>query len=168
MNMPGSRVKFYDGKNSLRLTHLLKVAEKEVKYLQQTTQRLSVEEINANWVGQLDEQPELAERIDAFVARFGHLQDNLGDKLMPELLRQMLETPKAAIDNLNKMEKLGLLSSMLDWIEARNLRNRLVHEYVDDNQEFAEAVNRAIELVPLLIDTYERLSLYASEHFIIR
>mgnify|MGYP000459218345 CR=1 FL=1 len=155
-------------KNSLRLAHLLKVAEKEAKYLQQTTQRLSVEVINEHWVSQLDARPELAERVDAFVARFGRLQDNLGDKLIPELLRQMLETPKAAIDNLNKMEKLGLLGSMLDWIEARNLRNRLVHEYVDDNQEFAEAVNRAIELVRLLIDTYERLSLYASEHFIIR
>ncbi len=152
-------------KNNLRLTHLLKVAEKEVRYLQQTTQRLSAEVINANWVAQLDKQPDLAERVDAFVARFGRLQDNLGDKLIPELLRQMLETPKAAIDNLNKMEKLGLLSSMLDWIEARNLRNRLVHEYVDDNQEFAEAINRAIELVSLLIDTYDRVSGYANEHF---
>ena len=54
---------------------------------------------------------------------------------------------------------------MVDWVEARNLRNRLVHEYVDDNQEFAEAVNRAIELVALLTDTYERLSHYAEEHF---
>jgi uncharacterized protein YutE (UPF0331/DUF86 family) len=118
-----------------------------------------------NWVAQLDSKPELAERIDAFVARFGRLQDNLGDKLMPELMRQMLETPKSAIDNLNRMEKLGLLASMVDWVEARNLRNRLVHEYVDDNQEFAEAVNRAIELVALLTDTYERVSHYAEQHF---
>lgn len=152
-------------KNHLRLEHLLVVASKEVKYLEQTTQRLSTEQIDMNWVAQLHSKPELAERIDAFVARFGRLQDNLGDKLMPELMRQMLETPKSAIDNLNRMEKLGLLASMVDWVEARNLRNRLVHEYVDDNQEFAEAVNRAIELVALLTDTYERLSRYAEQHF---
>jgi uncharacterized protein with HEPN domain len=121
-------------KNKLRLEHLLVVIGKEVKYLKQTTQRLSVEAIDTSWVTQLDEKPELAERIDAFVARFGRLQDNLGDKLVPEILRQILEIPKAAIDNLNKMEKLGLLTSVLDWVEARNLRNRLVHEYVDDNQ----------------------------------
>jgi hypothetical protein len=151
-------------KNKLRLEYLLVVAGKEVKYLEQTTQRLSVEKIDMGWVAQLDAKPE---RIDAFVARFGRLQDNLGDKLIPEFLRQMLETPKTAIDNLNRMEKLGLLTSVLDWVEARNLRNRLVHEYVDDNQEFAESINRAIELVELLVDTHKRLSSYASEHFVV-
>jgi hypothetical protein len=152
-------------KNILRLEHLLRVAEKEVKYLLHTSQRLSVEVIDASWVAGLEQQPDLAERIDAFVARFGRLQDHLGDKLTPEMLRQMLETPKTAIDNLNKMEKLGLLSSMLDWIEARNLRNRLVHEYVDNSQEFAESINRALELVPLLVNTFNHFNEYAREHF---
>lgn len=154
-------------KNKLRLEHLLVVVGKEVKYLKQTTQRLSVEAIDTNWVAQLDEKPELAERIDAFLVRFGRLQNDLGDKLVPEFLRQMLETPKTAIDNLNRMEKLGLLTSVLDWIEARNLRTRLVHEYVDDNQEFSESINRAIELVELLVDTYERLSSYANKNFVV-
>jgi hypothetical protein len=165
MSMLGNKARFYDKKNKLRLEHLLVVASKEVKCLKQTTQRLSVEKIDMDWVAQLDSKPELAERIDAFLVRFGRLQDNLGDKLVPEILRQMLETPKAAIDNLNKMEKLGLLTSVLDWVEARNLRNRLVHEYVDDNQEFSESINRAMELVPLLVDTYERLNHYANKHF---
>jgi uncharacterized protein YutE (UPF0331/DUF86 family) len=73
----------------------------------------------------------------------------------------MLETPKAAIDNLNRMEKLGMLSSMTDWIEARNLRNRLVREYIDDNQLFSDALNRALALVSLLTDTQEKLNKYA-------
>jgi uncharacterized protein with HEPN domain len=148
-------------KNTLRLAHLLSVATKEVKYLQQTTDRLLTENIDAQWVETLETNQELAERVDAFVARFGRLQDNLGDKLIPELLRQMLETPKAAIDNLNRMEKLGMLSSMTDWIEARNLRNRLVHEYIDDNQLFSDALNRALALVSLLTDTQEKLNKYA-------
>jgi len=142
------------------------VAEKEVRHLEQTTQRLSTESIDDQWVADLENQPDLAERIDAFVARFGRLQDHLGDKLTPELLRQMLETPKTALDNLNKMEKLGLLSSMMDWAEARNLRNRLVHEYVDSSKEFAEAINRALELVPLLVQTYQQYSKYAHQHFL--
>jgi len=111
----------------------------------------------------LDKKPDLAERIDAFVARFGRLQDHLGDKLTPELLRQMLEVPRSAIDNLNRMEKLGLLSSMLDWVEALNLRNRLVHEYVEDHEEFASAINRAISLVPLLVETSKNFTEYASK-----
>ena len=153
-------------KNILRLQHLLQVAEKEVRHLEQTTQRLSTESIDEQWVADLENQPDLAERIDAFVARFGRLQDHLGDKLTPELLRQMLETPKTVLDNLNKMEKLGLLSSMMDWAEARNLRNRLVHEYVDSSKEFAEAINRALELVPLLVQTYQQYSKYAHQHFL--
>jgi len=40
-----------------------------------------------------------------------------------------------------------------------------VHEYAGDNQEFSEASNRAMALVPLLIDTYQRFSQYADEYF---
>jgi len=146
-----------------RLRHLLLVAEKEKNYLQGTTQRLSAENIDKSWVERLEEKPDLAERVDAFVARFGRLQDHLGGKLTPELLRQMLEEPSSAINNLNRMEKLGLLRSMLDWVEARNLRNRLVHEYVEDSEEFSGALNRAIELVSLLVETSDNYSLYANQ-----
>jgi len=148
-------------RNDQRLRHLLKVAVKEVMHLKGTTERLSVEVINKSWVERLDDNPNLAERVDAFVARFGRLQDHLGDKLTPELLRAMLEVPSSAINNLNRMEKLGLLSSMIDWVEARNLRNRLVHEYVQDSEEFAGALNRAIDLVPLLIDTADQFNTHA-------
>jgi len=75
----------------------------------------------------------------------------------------MLEVPRSAIDNLNKMEKLGLLSSMLGWVEARNLRNRLVHEYVEGHEEFASAINRAIALVPLLVETSKNYTEYAAK-----
>lgn len=42
-------------KNILRLQHLLRVAEKEANYLQKTTQHLSVEVINENWVAELEQ-----------------------------------------------------------------------------------------------------------------
>jgi hypothetical protein len=89
------------------------------------------------------------------------MQDTMGDKLIPELRRRLLETPGATLDNLNRMEKLGLLASVTDWMEARNLRNRLVHEYMRDEAEFAGALNRAAELVPLLVDTYNAVNAYA-------
>jgi len=149
--------------NNERLRHLLVVAEKEKNRLQGTTQRLLTENIDKSWVEHLEEKPDLAERVDAFVARFGRLQDHLGDKLTPELLRQMLEEPSSVINNLNRMEKLGLLSSMIDWVEARNLRSRLVHEYVEDSEEFAGALNRAIELVTLLVETSDNYNVYASQ-----
>ncbi|KZY61225.1 hypothetical protein A3735_11140 [Oleiphilus sp. HI0061] len=139
------------GNNKDRLRHLIKVAEKEAKHLELTWSRLKSEEVNPQWVAGLEDDLDMAERVDAFVARFGRLQDHLDDKCTPELLKQMLETPSSAINNLGRMEKLGLIASVEQWIEARNLRNRLVHDYVDDHEEFASALNRAIGLVDVLL-----------------
>lgn len=150
--------------NLQRFLDLLDIVRREGLHLQGTTARLAMEQIDGAWVLALEQQPELAERVDAFVARFGRLQDTLGDKLVPEFLRQMLETPATALDNLRRMEKLGLLESAEDWVEARNLRNRLVHEYMRDAEEFAGALRRAQELVPLLIATYNRLCAYAQSN----
>ncbi|MGE3297385.1 MAG: hypothetical protein AB7I68_08515 [Porticoccaceae bacterium] len=148
-----------------RLLFLLETVEKEGRHLIGTTARLFAETVDAAWVKRLEDQPELAERTDAFATRFGRMQDTLGDKLIPELRRRLLETPGATLDNLNRMEKLGLLASVTDWMEARNLRNRLVHEYLWDEAEFAGALNRAAELVPLLVGTYKAVNAYAGGRF---
>ena len=126
-----------------RLRFLLETVSKERRHLLLTTQRLFSEDVNAVWVSSLEERPDIAERLDAFVARFARLQDTLGDKLIPALLRHLLENPGSNLDNLNRIERFGLLSSVDDWIEARNLRNRLIHEYMNDPEEFASALRRA-------------------------
>lgn len=148
-----------------RFRWLLDTVRREAEHLLGTTQRLFCIDIDAAWVDALERSPELAERVDAFGARFGRLQDGIGHKLIPELRRLLLEPPAAALDNLNRMEKLGLLTSVDDWVEARNLRNRLVHEYLRDSGDFAAALNRARELVPLLTETYNRINAYSRERF---
>lgn len=148
-----------------RLRWLLDTVRHEAEHLLGTTHRLFRHQIDAAWVDALGQSPELAERVDAFGARFGRLQDSIGHKLIPELRRLLLEPPGAALDNLNRMEKFGLLASVDDWGEARNLRNRLVHESVRDSGEFAAALNRARELVPLLTETYNRINRYGRERF---
>lgn len=75
------------------------------------------------------------------------------------------QRPGAALDNLSRMEKLGLLASVVDWIEARNRRNRLVHEYMRDPDDFAGALNRARESGSLLVRTYDNLNRYAEARF---
>ena len=109
-----------------RLQFLLETVEKERRHLLLTTRRLFSEDINASWVASLEERPDVAERLDAFVARFGLLQDTFGDKLIPALLHHLLEDPGSNLDNLNRMEKLGLLSSVDEWIEACNLRSQSI------------------------------------------
>ncbi len=150
--------------NQERLVWLLEVVAREGRHLQQTSGRLFTQPLDEAWYASLEADPELAERVDAFAARFGRMQDTLGDRLIPELLRQLLETPGSALDNLHRMEKLGLLRSTEEWVEARNLRNRLVHEYIRDARTFLDALNRAGELVPMLVQTYNAILGYAGDH----
>ena len=53
----------------------------------------------------------LAERVDAFVARFGRLQDTVADKLLSALLDWLAEPVGPAINNLSRAERPGWLAS---------------------------------------------------------
>ncbi|BAO81810.1 DNA-binding protein [Serpentinimonas raichei] len=77
----------------LRLQFLVRVVRKECQHLASTDQRLFAEPFSPQRAAQLQTDPDLAERVEAFVARFGRLQDTLGDKLLPVLLLALGETP---------------------------------------------------------------------------
>lgn len=50
-----------------------------------------------------------------------------------------LELIGTVLDNLNRAKKLGLSSSVVDWVEARSLSNTLVHEYTEDMNTLGKA-----------------------------
>jgi len=105
----------------------------------------------------LETDAEMAERVEAFVGRFGRLQDTLGDKLLPLLLAALGETPAATIDNLDKAERLHLVDSVDDWLAMRKLRNQMVHEYVEDPEILANALQAAHGFAAVLIATADRM-----------
>ncbi|NBQ68432.1 MAG: hypothetical protein EBU46_06180 [Nitrosomonadaceae bacterium] len=146
---------------SIRLLTLLKIVRREGVLLLKTDARLFRAELDAAWVERLENDDDLAERLDAFVSRYGRMQDTVGDKLIPVLLRSMAEKTGSALDNLNRAEKLGFLPSVEDWLNARSLRNKLIHEYVSDPEEFAAALNKAHEMVSLLVTVYNSINRYA-------
>ncbi|MEK8088976.1 hypothetical protein [Thermithiobacillus plumbiphilus] len=102
-----------DPKIALRLQFLTRVVRKECQHLASTDQRLFAEPFTLERAQQLETNPDLAERVEAFVSRFARLQDTLGDKLLPVLLTALGETPGAAIDNLDRAERLGLLAPLM-------------------------------------------------------
>jgi hypothetical protein len=59
-----------------RLVFLLQIAADELRLLQGTDARLFAQAMDEARVQSLDGDVELAERVDAFVARFGRLQDS--------------------------------------------------------------------------------------------
>jgi hypothetical protein len=142
---------------------LIQITSKEVRYLLRTTARFDALSIDISWVKSLDENDENSEMLDAFVSRYTRLQDTLGDKLLPILLRVSLEKTGTQLDNLLRAEKLGWVESTESWVELRELRNRLVHEYMTTADGLLEALQHALRSVPVLIETQRRMAEYAQQ-----
>lgn len=135
-----------------RLQFLARIIRKEVRHLQLTDERLFSTPFSREKAGRLEVDYDLAERVDAFVSRFGRLQDTVGDKLLPLYLNVVGEKTGAAVDNLNRAEKLGLISSVDTWMALRDLRNQMIHEYIEDLDILADALNQGHVHVHMLCD----------------
>lgn len=86
-----------DSAQRQRLEFLCRVTQKEIKHLLDTDRRLFADLFTIEMAKNVEADPVLAERLDAFVSRFGQLQDNLADKLLPQLLIALAEKPGPAI-----------------------------------------------------------------------
>lgn len=126
-----------------RILFLARVVEREASYLEDTDRRLFAEPMTPDRASSLPTDAVLAERVDAFVARFARLQDTLADKLLPALLRWLGERPGPFIDNLNAAERQGWVGNAAAWFELRRLRNQMIHEYVEDLTVLVDALNAA-------------------------
>lgn len=142
---------------NLRLRFLARVVAKEAQHLQATDTRLFSTPLTIATIRDLDNNVALGERIEAFVGRFGRLQDTLGDKLLPALLVLVGERSASLIDNLDRAERMGWLSATDRWLETRSLRNQMVHEYIEDPAILTDALNSGHERVADLIDTAQRM-----------
>lgn len=134
----------------LRLQFLVRVVRKECRHLVTTDQRLFGNEFSLQQAANLEEDLDLAERVEAFVGRFGRLQDTLGDKLLPLLLAALGENASSVIDNLDRAERLGIIKSADEWMAMRNLRNQMIHEYVEDPVVLHSALQSGHDFVPAL------------------
>jgi uncharacterized protein YutE (UPF0331/DUF86 family) len=105
----------------------------------------------------LDRDDDLSERVEAFASRFGRLQDTIGGSLLSHYLAALGENPAPMIDTLMRAEQLGLLQDAEQWMALRHLRNRMVHEYIDDPKVLADALQAGHQGVTLLSDTAERI-----------
>jgi len=140
-----------------RFVHTLEIVAKEGKHLLYSWNSLFNQTINVEWVVGLEQNLGCAEQLEAFVSRFGRMQDTMADKLFPRWLLALAEVPGSQIETLNRAERLGVLTSTERWLEMRILRNRLVHEYMTDPVKFVEDLALAKEYSLMLMETYNRL-----------
>lgn len=80
--------------NRFVVGQLIRITEKEARYLERTAIRLRGQNIDSAWIESLENNDEHSEMLDAFVSRYGRLQDTLGDKLLPVMMRAIKEDVK--------------------------------------------------------------------------
>ena len=140
-----------------RLQFLSRVVQREQEHLTTTDQRVFSRPFTPERAAALADSIDESERVEAFVSRFGRLQDTLGDKLLPVYLEAVGEHTGAVIDNLDRAEKLQLIPSADAWLTMRKLRNQMVHEYLEDAATLADALQAGHEFVPTLSAVVESL-----------
>jgi hypothetical protein len=146
------------GPASDKLRFLAQVVCAEAELLAVTDGRVFSQPMTPQRAASLRQDIDLGERVDAFVARFGRLQDTLADKLLPEILNWLGEPVGPAIDNVARAERLGWISDGQAWFDARQLRNRMIHEYVRDPEVLAAALNAGHATVTLLVTSARTLA----------
>jgi uncharacterized protein with HEPN domain len=129
----------------VRLTFLMRVVKKEIYYLNYSVDKLFKQPFTLEKAKQLSFDQVLAEQVEAFVSRFCRLQDTVGDKLLPIWLETLGEKSGIAIDNLDKAEKIGVLPSVELWLQIRQLRNQMIHEYIEDITLLVDALQFAYQ-----------------------
>lgn len=150
----------------IRFWQIQRLVDKEGLYLEDVAQRLFVEPvITPGSIERLIASPEGRDRLEAFVGKFSRIQDTLIDKLLPHCLAAVGEKTGSALDNLNRADRLGLLGNPDQWLAMRHLRNRLVHEYVEDKTDLAAALNLARDMTKALLAAVRTIRGFAEERF---
>jgi len=141
----------------------LELAIREASHLAYTHRTLYAQSIDLQWVEALSRRDELSEKIDAFVSRFGRLQDHIGEKLIPRFASLMGENTKTMLDTLAFAEKMDWIENAESFFGARKLRNLLIHEYLSDPALFLEALQAADHATQMLFATVEAITRYAED-----
>jgi len=103
--------------------------------------------------------------IDQIVFRFSKLQDVMGKKVFPLGLGLLGEDIAGVpfIDLLNKLESLRIIPSAARWMDLRELRNDLTHEYPDVIEDRIEALNNLNSVLAEILGVYGNIKKIVKE-----
>ncbi len=104
---------------------------------------------------------------DQFLVRFSKLQDLMGAKLLPAILELTYEEGElnTFIDKLNRLEKIGAIDSTSEWLELREMRNQLAHDYPDDPNIQSSLLNKAYTNSLRIIEILNQVKLFAKKYY---
>jgi uncharacterized protein YutE (UPF0331/DUF86 family) len=114
--------------------------------------------VNLARIGESD--PDLQETLEALTARFARLEDILIKRVFRAVVAVELADAERLLDVLDLMARLGLIESTEQWIELKELRNTIVHEYELDDLPALQ--RRVYHATPALQRTLKAVSRYAA------
>ena len=149
---------------SLKLKQALEECEKHMTRLQRAYQLLSSHiPFNSRSYQSLTE--EQIEHLDQLIYRFSKFQDAMGNRLFPSVLLMLGEETKhkSAIDLLNRLEQLGIIPHAKTWLELRQLRNILSHEYSNDMETNVNTINLMLQNIATIVQLFNQIKQYLME-----
>ena len=99
------------------------------------------------------------EAIDQYLFRFAKLQDTLGIRLFKMIVSEYVDNVNELtfLDILNHLEKIDILEDVNVWKRLRDIRNDISHQYDDEPQEMAEALNNIFAYKDELLEIFEKI-----------
>lgn len=111
--------------------------------------------------------PEELSFFDQLIFRFSKLQDVMGGRLFPAILENLGEETRGLpfIDQLVKLEELGIIFSADEWMLLRETRNMVTHEYPFITDEVIQGLNLLNEHCLLITNLWKQIETYAHDRF---
>lgn len=99
--------------------------------------------------------------LDQFAYRYTRLQDDMGARLIPAVLRALGEEIAAmpVLDRLSRMEQLGWLPDAEQWNELRRIRNEFTHDYPETLAGRFERLQLARDSAQMLVEIFNGMSI---------
>jgi hypothetical protein len=135
----------------LALQHIQTVCQGHADALSEAMQDMQLRALGADDYTHLNKDDRRL--LDQFAYRYTRLQDDMGARLMPSVLKALGEdiAPMSAIDRFTRLEQLGWLQSADDWLMLRQVRNQFAHDYPDRPTERFERLQAAIQAARQLL-----------------
>lgn len=131
----------------------LRLLEKSILWLLKSYDKAKV-------IQHIDE--ENIEIFETLSNRFGRTVDILINKVLRSLDIYELEYTGTKLDVVIRAEKRGFVENYKTLIELKDLRNELVHEYIEE--EIYEKFREIVQKTPLLVDISKKVIKYTSKY----
>lgn len=135
----------------LALQHIQTVCQGHANALSEAMQDMQLRTLGTDDYTHLNKEDRRL--LDQFAYRYTRLQDDMGARLMPAVLKALGEdiAPMSAIDRFARLEQLGWLDSADNWLVLRQVRNQFAHDYPDNPTERFERLQAAIQAAQQLL-----------------